>query len=127
MKSLAKFACAALITTGAAFAFAAPAEARVSVGIGIGVPGPYYGEPVYGPDCDVDFDPYCDYGYYDGPIFINGIWIGSGHHRHRYWGGHHQFWYNGGWHTGGWGHSGGHWGGHGGWHGHSSHHGHHHW
>jgi hypothetical protein len=119
MKSLSKLACATLMAAGAAFAFTAPADARISVGIGIGA-------PVYGPDCpQVDFDPYCDYGYYDGPVFINGIWLGSGHYRHRYWGGHHQFWYNGGWHNGGWGRNG-RWGGHGGWSGHSGHRGGHH-
>ena len=112
MKILAKAAFGALILTGAVAASVAPANAHVS--IGIGVPGPY-GSPFYGPPCAYQgYSPYCDYGYYDGPVFIDGIWLPRGHYSHRFWGGHHQFLYNGSWQNGAWGRSG-HWGGHGGW------------
>ncbi len=118
MKAFTKAAIGALVLAGAAMTAAAPADARVAVGIGIGVPGPYYGAPYYGPSCPYwGYSPYCDYGYYDGPVFIDGVWVGGGHFRHRFFGGHHQFWYNNGWHNGGWG-RGGHWSGRGGFGGH---------
>lgn len=116
MKKFAGAVFSAALIASAVTVFAVPSSAQVSVGIGIGVPGPY-GAPFYGPNCAYPgYNPYCDYGYYDGPVFIDGVWIGGGHWPHRYWGGHHQFYYNGAWRNGGWG-RGGHWGGRGGWHG----------
>jgi hypothetical protein len=77
----------------------------------------HFGIPIYGPDCrHRNPSPYCDYGYYKGPIFIDGRWVYGGSFPHRYRGGHHQFLYRGAWHNGGWGH-GGHWGGKGGYRG----------
>jgi hypothetical protein len=138
MKTFTKAAFGALMLAGAAIGTAAPAAAHVSVGIGIGVPGPGYGPGYYGRDyggpayCDPYsrwYDPYrCDDydddGYYNGPVFIDGIWLNGGF-RSRYYGGHREFYYHGGWHGGsgfhqnGFGHGGGggHWsggGGHGG-------------
>ena len=50
--------------------------------------------------------PVCCGAYYTGPVFIGGGWY-NGPLRWRYWGGHRQFWYHGGWRVGtGW-HSGG--------------------
>ena len=103
----------------AAFAASAPAQARVSIGIGLGYPGyygpPYYGPPYYGPPyygravCDPYsrwYDPYrCDgyyAGYYDGPVFIDGVWIDEPL-RWRISGGHREFFWRGGWRAGsGW-------------------------
>jgi hypothetical protein len=140
MKVFKKAALAALLLAGATALTAAPAEARVSVGIGIGVPGGYYGPgygPGYGPPAYCDpysrfYDPYrCEgydnYDYYNGPVFIDGVWLNGGF-RSRFFGGHRQFFYHGGWHGGtgwhgGFHHGGGNWGGHGGgsWGGHHHH------
>ena len=115
MKLFTKAALGALLLAGATALSAAPAEARVSIGIGIGGPG-YYGPGYYGPGygppayCDPYsrwYDPYrCDdyddYGYYNGPVFIDGLWLNGGF-RSRWYGGHRQFYYHGGWHGGsGW-------------------------
>jgi len=127
MKVFKKAALAAVLLAGAAAFTAAPAEARVTVGIGIGVPGAYYGPGYYPPAyCDPYsrwYDPYrCqdydDYDYYNGPVFIDGIWLNGGF-RSRFYDGHRQFYYRGGWHGGsGWRgdfhHGGGNWGGNGG-------------
>ncbi len=127
MKLLKKAALGALLLAGATALSAAPAAAHVSIGIGIGGPG-YYGggyPPAYCDPYSRWYDPYrCeefdDYDYYDGPVFIDGLWLNGGF-RSRYYGGHRQFYYHGGWHGGsGWHdnsfhHGGGHWsGGHGG-------------
>jgi hypothetical protein len=107
MKSLKKLALGALMLAGAAVGVSAPANAGVSVGIGIGIPGPAYYGPAY--SCDPYYDYYDPYGcgaYYTGPVFIGGSWY-NGPLRWRWWGGHRQFWYHGGWRVGtGW-HSGG--------------------
>ena len=109
MRKLTKYAVGALALAGAAFATAAPADAHVSIGIGFG-PGYYGYGPGYGSVCDPDsrwYDPYrCDdyddYDYYDGPVFIDGIWLNGGF-RSRWYGGHREFYYHGGWHGGsGW-------------------------
>jgi hypothetical protein len=74
----------------------------------------HFGIPIFGPDCRYrNFSPYCDYAFYRGPIFIDGVWVYGGSFPHRYWAGRHQFWYQGRWRDGAWGH-GGRWGGHGG-------------
>ncbi|MBL6938027.1 MAG: hypothetical protein ISS15_15925 [Alphaproteobacteria bacterium] len=111
------------------------ADARVTVGFSFGGPGYYYGPGYYGPAyyggyygnvCDPYsrwYDPYrCDaYGddysdYYNGPVFIDGIWLNGGY-RSRWYGGHRQFYYNNswrggsGWNHGGFSHGGGHWDG----------------
>jgi hypothetical protein len=154
MKTITKAVLGALMLTGAAIGTAAPAAAHVSVGIGIGVPGPGYYGPGYGPGyyggggggayCDPYsrwYDPYrCndyddDYGYYNGPVFLDGVWLNGGF-RSRWYGGHREFFYHGGWHGGtgfhnnGFGHGGGHFngGGHfgGGHFGGGGHGGHHH-
>jgi hypothetical protein len=122
MKLLTKAALGALMLAGATALTAAPAEAHVSIGIGIG--GGYYpgydGPPAY---CDrysrfynpYRCDAYDDYDYYDGPVFIDGVWLNDSF-RSRWYGGHRQFFYHGGWHGGSGWHSGGfrHGGGHGG-------------
>lgn len=132
MKLFTKAALGALLLAGAAAFTAVPAEARVTVGIGIGGGG-YYGPGGYPPAyCDPYsrwYDPYrCedydDYDYYNGPVFLDGVWLNGGF-RSRDFGGHRQFYYHGGWHGGsgfhgggfqhgGGGHGGGNWGGHGG-------------
>ena len=132
MKRIAKIALGALLLAGATAVTTAPADAHVSFGISVGVPG-YYGPPpgYYGrpdPYCDPYssyYDPYdCDDygppGTWDEPVFYDGIWF-NGPLRWRWYGGHRQFYYHGGWHGGsGWHdnsfhHGGGHWsGGHGG-------------
>src|ERR1700749_614462 len=112
MKKIAKLALGALMLAGtAATVGTTPANAGVSVGIGVGVPGPYYG---YGPGwcrwhpyrC-AGYDPYYyDDAYYNGPVFIDGVWF-NGPLRWRWWGGARQFWWHGGWRVGtGW-HAGG--------------------
>ena len=86
---------AALVLAGSAFLASEPAQARVSFGIHIGpggYPGPYY-RGGYDPACDPYsrwYNPYrCDDDwyyddYYNGGIFIDGIWFDSGHWRHRH-------------------------------------------
>ncbi|MEJ1970450.1 MAG: hypothetical protein WDN03_17755 [Rhizomicrobium sp.] len=124
MNIVKKAALGLAMLAGAAVATAAPAAAHVSVGIGFGGYGPgYYGGYGPGPVCDPYsrwYDPYrCDDydddGYYNGPVFIDGIWLNGGF-RSRYYGGHRQFYYHGGWHGGSGFHGGG-FGGHGGGHG----------
>lgn len=113
MKLVAVAAVLALGAVGSLTIGTASADARVSIGIGIGAPAPYPYAPFYGPYCPYwDASPYCDYGYYSGPVYMDGYWL-YGRYRHRYWNGHHQFWYHGAWRDGGWGH-GGHWYGRGG-------------
>ena len=96
-----------VMLAGTAIGISAPANAGVHVGIGIGIPGPAYYGPAYA--CDPYYDYYDPYGcgaYYTGPVFIDGAWF-NGPLRWRYWGGHRQFWYHGGWHVGtGWRHNG---------------------
>ncbi len=76
----------------------------------------HFGIPIYGPPCRSSrASPYCDYSHYKGPIFVDGKWAYGGRFPHRYWHGRHQFWYQGTWRDGAWGH-GGHWGGQGGYH-----------
>ena len=101
----------AILLAGSALA-ATPADARVSVGIGIGVPGPYYGDPCYGP---YPYPGYCASPTFYGPVFYEGRWW-NGPHRWRVVGGHRAFWHNGHWVRARFGH--GHWGGphHGRWH-----------
>ncbi|MEI9994524.1 MAG: hypothetical protein WDM91_08015 [Rhizomicrobium sp.] len=124
MKLFTKAALGALMLAGAAAFTAAPAEARVTVGIGLG--DGYYGPrvPAYCDPYSRWYDPYrCDdydnYDAYDGPVFIDGIWLNGGF-RSRWYGGHRQFYYHGGWHggsgwhDGGFGHGGHGGGGHGG-------------
>ncbi len=118
MKFLTKAALGALMLAGAATTTAAPAEARVSIGVAIGGGGGYYDSGYYGRSAYCDrysrwYDPYrCDdrydgdYDYYDGPVFIDGIWLNGGY-RSRYFGGHRQFFYHGGWHGGSGFHDGG--------------------
>jgi hypothetical protein len=103
----------ALVVAGSSLVAAEPAQARVSVGIGIGIPGPYYGPgygyaPGYDRACDRYsrwYDPYrCDAeyyddGYYDGPVFIDGIWF-DGRFRHRHHHGHQEFFFRDHWHEG---------------------------
>ncbi len=138
MKFLTKAALGALMLAGAATLTAAPAEARVSVGVEFGGGDGYYGRPAFCDPYSRYYDRYrCDqyYGdddYYDGPVFIDGIWLNDSF-RSRYYGGHRQFYYHGGWHGGsgfhgggfhhgGGGGGGGHWGGgHGGGGGHHHH------
>ena len=107
MKNLKKFALGALMLAGSAVGLSQPASAGVHVGIGIGIPGPAYYGPAYA--CDPYYDYYDEYGcgaYYSGPVFIDGIWVNEPV-RWRWWGGHRQFWWHGGWRIGtGW-HSGG--------------------
>jgi hypothetical protein len=100
MTSLKKLALGALMLAGTAIGVSAPANAGVHVGIGIGIPGPAYYGPAYA--CDPYYDYYDPYGcgaYYSGPVFIDGIWINEPL-RWRWWGGHRQFWWHGGWHVG---------------------------
>src|SRR5690348_4554537 len=123
MNIIKKAALGLAMLAGATALTTAPADARVTVGIGIGVPG-YYGG--YAPPAVCDpysrwYDPYrCDgyddYDYYNGPVFIDGIWLNGGY-RSRWYGGHREFYYHDGWHGGsGWNHGGfshgggGHWG-----------------
>jgi hypothetical protein len=134
-KHFAKFALTAMLLAGTAAAVTAtPAEARVSIGIGIGggyYGGPYYGPGYYGPAPYCDrysryYDPYrCNAAYddsyyddyYDDPIFFDGAWL-SGPYRYRYYGGHPQFFINGGWQSNvRFGSGGFHPGGHGSYHG----------
>ncbi|HXC54576.1 MAG TPA: hypothetical protein VNU97_04730 [Rhizomicrobium sp.] len=134
MKTLIKAALGALMFGGAMTVAAAPADAHVSIGIGIGGGGGYYGPPAYA-YCDRYsrwYDPYrCDeyddaYDYYNGPVFVDGIWLNGGY-RSRFFDGHRQFFYRGGWHGGSGFHSGGFshgGGGFGGGHGGSGHHHH---
>jgi hypothetical protein len=108
------FASLALLTAVAA---TTPAEARVSIGIGLGYPGDYYGPPYYyGPGravCDPYsrwYDPYrCDgyyADYYEGPVFIDGVWVDEPL-RWRVYNGRREFFWHGGWRAGtGW-HQGG--------------------
>ena len=124
-----KGAIAALALAGSAFVATEPAQARVSIGIGIGGPGygPGYG---YDPACDrysrwynpyrCDARYYDDDDYYDGPIFIDGLWY-DGHWRSRWHNHRREFFYRNHWREGRWdehrggrrgGHDGGHWGGH---------------
>ena len=121
MKLFAKAALGALMLAGATALTAAPAEARVSVGIGLGFGGGYYGPPAYA-YCDRYsrwYDPYrCDryddyYDYYDGPVFIDGIWW-NGPFRSRYYGGQRQFYWHNHWRGGSGFHHDGfrRWGGH---------------
>ena len=139
MKLLAKAALGALMLAGATAMTAAPAQARVTVGLEFGGGG--YRLPAYCDPYSRWYDPYrCDdtddgYDYYNGPVFIDGIWLDSGF-RSRFHGGHREFYYHDGWHGGsgfhgggfhhgGWGggFGGGHGGGgHGGWGGHGHHH-----
>ncbi len=69
----------------------------------------YYGPPRAAAICNPYsryYDPYeCDdyygdyYDYYDGPpIFFGGTWY-DGPLQSRYYGGHREFYVNGGWHT----------------------------
>ena len=84
MKFLTKAALGALMLAGAATITAAPAQARVSVGVAIGggyYDSGYYGRPAYCDPYSRWYDPYrCDdryddnYDYYDGPVFIDGLW-----------------------------------------------------
>ncbi len=61
-------------------------------------PGPYGAGVVYDDPCMTDED-YCDYAYYEGPIWFEGTWY-SGPHRWRdAGGGHREFWVHGGWHS----------------------------
>ena len=134
MKLLAKATLGALMLAGATAMTAAPAEARVTVGVEFGGGG--YRLPAYCDPYSRWYDPYrCndyddDYDYYNGPVFIDGIWLDNGF-RSRWYGGNRQFYYHGGWHGGsgfhgggfhhgggfgGGGHGGGGWGGHGGHH-----------
>jgi len=100
MKTLAKFALAAALLSGAMFALSAPAAARVFVGIGVGD----YAGPAYDYDdayCDPDsrwYDPYrcAQYDYWYDPIFIDGVWV-HGPFRFRWENGHRVFWYRHGW------------------------------
>src|ERR1700744_5375157 len=95
MKFFKKAALGALMLAGAAAVTAAPARAHVSIGIGFGGPayyGGYYGPPSYCDPYSRWYDPYrCDdyddYGYYDGPVFIDGVWLNGGF-RSRWYGGH---------------------------------------
>src|SRR6185312_6336955 len=107
MKNLKKLALGALMLAGSAVGLSQPASAGVHVGIGIGIPGPAYYGPAYA--CDPYYDYYDEYGcgaYYSGPVFIDGIWVNEPV-RWRWWGGHRQFWWHGGWRIGtGW-HAGG--------------------
>src|SRR5689334_9542091 len=110
MKKLALAALGALMMAGTTTATTTPADARVVVGIGFGGPG-YFG-PDYYPSrvCDpysrwydpyrCDEDRYYDDYYYD-PIFFGGYWY-RGPFRYRYWGGHREFFVNGGWHRNEW-------------------------
>ena len=121
MKLLAKAALGALMLAGATAMTAAPAEARVTVGLEFGGGG--YGLPAYCDPYSRWYDPYrCDdydsgYDYYNGPVFIDGIWLNNGF-RSRNYDGHRQFFYRGGWHGGSGFHGGGFshgGGGHGSW------------
>jgi hypothetical protein len=134
MKLLAKTALGALMLAGATALTVAPADARVSFGIGIGGYGPGYYGGYYNAYCDPRsrwYDPYrCDNydeDYYNGPVFIDGIWLNGGF-RSRFHDGHREFfdhdrWRGGtGFHGEGFRHDGGGrdggrgggWGGHGG-------------
>ena len=140
MKLFAKAALGALMLAGGAALTATPAAAHVSIGIGIGGYGGYggYQSPYYA-YCDPRsrwYDPYrCnDYGddYYNGPVFLDGIWLNGGfrsrfhdgrreffdHDRWRGGSGFHEdgFRRGGGFHGDGGSHHDG--GGHGGWHHH---------
>jgi len=125
MNIIKKAALGLAMLAGATALTTTAADARVTVGFGFGGAG-YYG----GYDnrvCDPYsrwYDPYrCDaYGdddYYNGPVFIDGLWLNGGY-RSRWYGGHRQFYYNNGWHGGsgwnhgGFSHGGGHWNGGGG-------------
>ena len=135
MKFLTKAALGALMLAGAATVTAAPAEARVSFGVEIGGGGYYGGRSAVCDRYSRYYDPYrCDAyyddgDYYNGPVFIDGIWLNDSF-RSRYYGGNRQFFYHGGWHGGsgfhsggfGHGHGGGFGGGHGGWGGGGHHH-----
>lgn len=86
----------------AALGVSAPAEAGVHVGISVGVPSYYYGPGFYPPGpCDA-YDSYydsdCGYSVYDGPIYLNGVYVG-GRHYYRWYNGQPVFWYRGGWHN----------------------------
>jgi len=112
MRAIAKLAFGALMLGGAAIAGAAPAAAHTSVGISFGFGGPVYG-PAYGPaygyggPCAYydyyDVPPpwglppgYCGYRVYYDPVFWGGSWY-RGPIYYRWYGGHRQYWLNGGW------------------------------
>ncbi len=153
MKSIIRIAVIAVALSAAGLFAAAPADAGIGitigvpgVGIHIGAPGPrigvpayYYGPGYYPPGpCDgydYYYDGDCGYAYYNGRIFVNGVWV-DGPHYYRWYNGAPLFWYRGGWypwpdwtgvhfgwnHFEGWGWHGGRfdrgWGAaHGGWHG----------
>jgi hypothetical protein len=107
MKFLTKAAIGAVMLAGASALTAAPAEARVTVGFEFGGPG--YAVPAYCDPYSRYYDPYrCDdygddyYDYYNGPVFIDGIWLSDGF-RTRWYHGHREFYYHGGWRSGsGW-------------------------
>lgn len=82
-------------------------------------PGPAYGPPGYygAYDDPCMNDPaYCNYAYYDGPVWWGGAWYG-GPHRWRDGDGGREYWVHGGWHGGVHLGRGGHWGGPGRWRG----------
>ena len=88
---------------------------------GYGPPANYganYGPPGYGgyEDPCMNDQGYCNYAWYDGPIWWGGAWY-SGPHRWRVRGDSREFWVRGGWHRGVRVGDGGHWGGPGRWHG----------
>lgn len=123
MNIIKKAALGLAMLAGATAVTTTAADARVTVGIGFGGAG-YYGGGYYDRACDPYsrwYDPYrCDaygdYDYYNGPVFIDGIWLNGGY-RSRWYGGHRQFYYNNSWHGGsgwnhgGFSHGGGHWNG----------------
>ena len=125
MKLLAKTALGALMLAGATALTVAPADARVSFGIGIGGYGPGYYPGYYNAYCDPRsrwYDPYrCDYydndDYYNGPVFIDGIWLNGGF-RSRFHDGRREFFDHNSWRSGSGFHRDGFRSGGGGWHHH---------
>ena len=56
----------------------------------------YYGGAAYDDPCFNDAG-YCDYAYYEGPIWWGGTWY-NGPHRWRETGGGREYWVRHGWH-----------------------------
>ena len=62
-----------------------------------GAPGPDYQSSYYEDPCETAPD-YCNYGYYEGPLWFGGGWYGG---PHRWRAGDHgrEFYIRGGWHN----------------------------
>src|ERR1700722_8819602 len=72
-----------------------------------GMPGPDYQSTYYEDPCETD-NSYCSYGYYEGPVWFGGIWLGG---PHRWRNGDHgrEYYVHGGWQNDGRAAKGGNW------------------